>query len=157
MGRRDFYDDPAAPKPNTIVPAVTAVIQDARGRILLIHRTDNDRWALPGGTVEIGENVPTTLVREVREETGIDVEVIGLVGVYSDPKHVIAYDDGEVRQQFAICLRARPISGTLRGSTESTEVEWLEPSTLPGLNLHPSMSLRIDHALDSTRRAPYIG
>lgn len=157
MGRRDFYDDPAAPTPNTIVPAVTAVIQDGQGRILLIHRTDNDRWALPGGTLEIGESLPATLVREVREETGIDVEVVGLIGIYSDPKHVIAYDDGEVRQQFAVSVRARPIGGLLRGSTESSEVKWLEPSTLSELNLHPSMRLRIDHALDPGRSNPYIG
>lgn len=157
MGRRDFYDDPLAPQPNTIVPAVTAVIRDDLGRILLIHRTDNDRWALPGGTVEIGESVPATLMREVLEETGIEVEVVGLIGIYSDPKHVIAYDDGEVRQQFAVSLRARPIGGSLRGSSESREVRWLEPSVLPGLNLHPSMRLRIDHALDPTRREPYVG
>ena len=157
MGRRDFYDDPAAPKPNTIVPAVTAVIQDARGRILLIHRTDNERWALPGGTVEIGENVPTTLVREVREETGIDVEVIGLVGVYSDPKHVIAYDDGEVRQQFALSFRARPVGGTLRSSDEASEVRWLAATDLDRLDIHPSMRLRIQHGTDRSLTTPYIG
>lgn len=157
MARRDFYDDPAAPKPNSIVPAVTAVVQDDKGRVLLIHRTDNDRWALPGGTLELGEDVPTTAVREVREETGIDVEVVGLTGVYSDPKHVIAYDDGEVRQQFAVCVLARPIGGTLRGSSESSEVDWLEPSALSGLNLHPSTRLRIDHALDGGLRKPYVG
>ena len=157
MARRDYYDDPDAPKPNSIVPAVTAVVEDDRGRVLLIHRTDNDLWALPGGTLELGEDVPTTAVREVLEETGIEIEIVGLTGVYSDPKHIIAYDDGEVRQQFAICLLARPTGGTLRGSTESNEVRWLERSALSKLNLHPSMRLRIDHALDGARRKPYVG
>ena len=108
MSRRDYYDDPDAPKPNSIVPAVTAVVEDDQGRVLLIHRVDNDRWALPGGQVEVGERVAETVVREVREETGIEVEVLGLTGVYSDPKHVIAYDDGEVRQQFALSFRPDP-------------------------------------------------
>ena len=109
MARRDYYDDPSAPRPNSIVPAVTAVVIDDDGRILLIHRTDNDRWALPGGEVELGESVSRAVIREVHEETGIDVEITGLVGIYSDPKHIIAYDDGEVRQQFSLCFRARPI------------------------------------------------
>lgn len=157
MARRDYYDDPAAPAPNSMVPAVTAVVQDDEDRVLLIHRTDNDRWALPGGGTELGETVAETVVREVREETGIDVDVLGLVGIYSDPRHVIAYDDGEVRQQFSICFRARPIGGTLRSSSESTEVEWVAPTDLDGLDIHPSMRLRIDHGLNRSLTAPYIG
>jgi len=157
MVRRDFYDDPDAPQPNRIVPAATAVIQDDQGRVLLIHRTDNDRWALPGGTMDLGESIRTTIVREVQEETGITVEVLGLIGVYSDPRHFIAYDDGEIRQEFAICVRARPTSGSLRTSIESSEVAWIHTSGLRNLNLHPSTRLRLHHALDPARRQPYIG
>jgi 8-oxo-dGTP pyrophosphatase MutT (NUDIX family) len=157
MARRDYYDDPDAPKPNSIVPAVTAVVADDRGRVLLIHRVDNGRWALPGGQVEVGERVAETVVREVREETGIEVEVLGLTGVYSDPKHVIAYDDGEVRQQFALSFRARPVGGSLRDSDESSEVRWLAPADLDDLDIHPSMRLRIQHGLDQPLAAPYIG
>ena len=100
MTRRDFYDDPNAPPPNSIVPAVTVVVANDR-QVLLVRRVDNGKWALPGGAVELGESVPQTAVREAREETGIDVEVCGIVGIFSDPRHIIAYDDGEVRQQFA--------------------------------------------------------
>jgi ADP-ribose pyrophosphatase YjhB (NUDIX family) len=157
MGRRDYYDDRAAPAPNSIIPAVTAVVKDDRGRVLLIRRTDNDRWALPGGGIELGETVAQTVVREVREETAVDVEVLGLVGIYSDPRHVIAYDDGEVRQQFSICFRARPVGGVLASSSESSEVVWVAPSDLDALNIHPSMRLRIDHGLDGNLTSPYIG
>ncbi|MFD7903851.1 NUDIX domain-containing protein [Kitasatospora sp. NPDC059747] len=66
--------------------------------LLLERRSDNGRWGMPGGGLEIGENLPGAVVREVREETGIEVEVIGLVGTYSDPGHVIEFSDGEVRQ-----------------------------------------------------------
>jgi 8-oxo-dGTP pyrophosphatase MutT (NUDIX family) len=50
--------------------------------------------------------------REVREETGIDVEITGLSGIDSDPRHVIAYDDGEVRQEFSLCFHAKRLRGT---------------------------------------------
>ena len=62
MARHDYYDDPKAPEPNSIVPAVTAVVEDDQGRVLLIHRVDNRRWALPGGQVEVGERVAETVV-----------------------------------------------------------------------------------------------
>jgi hypothetical protein len=86
-----------------------------------------------------------------------EVEVLGLTGVYSDPKHVIAYDDGEVRQQFALSFRARPVGGTLRSSDEASEVGRLAPEDLKRLDIHPSIRLRIRHGLDHHLAAPYVG
>ncbi len=103
MSRTEYYDDPAAPEPNSLVVAAPAVVTDDEGRILLQRRRDNDLWALPGGGMEMTDSLPGTAVREVREETGLDVEITGLVGTYSDPRHIIAYSDGEVRRQFNIC------------------------------------------------------
>ncbi|MDF4250458.1 NUDIX domain-containing protein [Streptomyces sp. WMMB303] len=157
MSRIDYYQDPAAPAANSVVPSVTAAVQDAEGRLLLIHKTDNDLWALPGGGHDVGESISETVVREVEEETGIRVEVLSVVGLYTDPKHVMAYDDGEVRQQFSICFRAQPVAGTLRTSSESKEVRWVNPADLDALAIHPSMMLRIRHGLDATRTDPYIG
>jgi 8-oxo-dGTP pyrophosphatase MutT (NUDIX family) len=142
----------AAPlEPVGPIPDITDLIA------AIIRRVDNDRWALPGGQVEVGERVAETVVREVREETGIEVEVLGLTGIYSDPKHVIAYDDGEVRQQFALSFRARPVGGSLRSSDEASEVRWLAIDDIDSLNIHPSMRLRIQHGLDASLAAPYIG
>lgn len=155
MGRVDYFHDPNAPKANSLRPAVSAFVQDDQGRILMIRRTDNDKYAIPGGGQEVGETLAQAVVREVEEETGVRVEVTGLVGLYSNPNHVIAYDDGEVRQEFSICFRAQPIGGELRTSNESKEVHWVDPHRLTDLDIHPSIRLRIEHGL-SNRAEPYF-
>ncbi|MDQ3150184.1 MAG: NUDIX domain-containing protein [Actinomycetota bacterium] len=155
MPKTDYYDDPAAPRATSLVVAVTAVVLDDAGRVLMIQRTDNDLWAIPGGAQEIGETSTEAAVREVREETGLDVEVTGLVGIYSDPRHVIAYDDGEVRQEFSLFFRARPIGGALTSSSESKQVHWVEPDRLDTLNIHPCVRLRIEHGLQQWPQ-PYL-
>lgn len=156
MARVDYFNDPNAPKANSLVPSVTAVARNEAGEVLLIHKTDNDLWALPGGGVDLGESAPDAAVRETKEETGFDVEVTGLVGIYTNPGHVMAYDDGEVRQQFSICFHARITGGELRTSSESKEVAFVDPSKLDELNIHPSMRMRIEHGL-ADRTEPYIG
>ncbi|WP_280433672.1 NUDIX hydrolase [Nocardia brasiliensis] len=155
MTRTDHLNDPQAPKANSIKVAVSAFVRNADGKILMIHRTDNNKFSIPGGGQEVGETVADAVVREVREETGIDVEVDQLIGVYSNPHHVIAYDDGEVRQEFSICFRAKPIGGELRTSDESKEVKWVSPEDLSKLDIHPSIKLRIDHGLTETA-TPYF-
>ncbi|WP_280318561.1 NUDIX hydrolase [Nocardia wallacei] len=157
MARVEYYDDPDAPEPNSIVVAATAFVRDTDGRLLLIQRSDNGLWAIPGGGQEFGEYIAETAVRETREETGVDIEVTGLVGIYTDPKHVIAYSDGEVRQQFSICFRARPTGeGNLKPSPESPKVRWMTRHELAALDIHPSMRLRIDHGY-ANLADPYIG
>ncbi|MBG6069176.1 NUDIX domain-containing protein [Micromonospora ureilytica] len=155
MARTEHYHDPSAPKANSIVVAVSVFARDDRGRVLLIQRTDNGLWSLPGGGQEVGESVAETAVRETHEETGIRVEVFGMVGVYSDPGHVIEYSDGEVRQQFSLCFRAVPVSGTPTPSEESHDVRWVARDELAALDIHPSTLLRITHGYEE-RPEPYI-
>jgi 8-oxo-dGTP pyrophosphatase MutT (NUDIX family) len=154
MARTDHYRSPDAPAANSIVVAVTAFVRDETGRLLLIRRTDNDLYAIPGGALELGETLTQTVQREVMEETGIAVKVTGLIGIYSDPEHVIEFTDGEVRQEFSICFRADPTGGDLRTSDESKEVLWVAPPELAALNIHPSIRLRISHGLEG-RAEPY--
>ncbi|MEU6584112.1 NUDIX domain-containing protein [Nocardia sp. NPDC046763] len=156
MARIEYYNDPSAPKANNIVVAATAFVLDDRNRVLLIQRSDNGRWAIPGGGQDFGEYLADTAIRETREETGIEIEVTGLVGVYSNPNHVMAYSDGEVRQQFSICFRAKPVGGQLHTSPESPSVRWVSQTELDGLNIHPSVRLRIDHGY-ARLAEPYIG
>jgi ADP-ribose pyrophosphatase YjhB (NUDIX family) len=156
VARIEHFNDPSAPKANSIVVAVTAFVLDDRDRLLLIRRTDNGLWALPGGAQDFGEYIAETAARETREEAGIDIEVVDVVGIYTNPNHVMEYDDGEVRQQFSICFRARYLDGEPTTSDESAEVRWVDREELDELPIHPSMRLRIDHGYENRPRA-YIG
>ena len=156
MARTEYYDDPDAPKPNSLVVAASAVVTDDEGRILLQRRQDNDLWALPGGGMEMTDSLPGTAVREVKEETGLDVEVTGLVGMYTDPRHVIAYTDGEVRRQFNVCFTARVVGGQLAISHESTELRFVSEGELAQLPMHHTQRLRLRHFLEHRER-PYLG
>lgn len=154
MARTDYLNDPNAPEPTSIVIAASAFVLDERGRLLMIRRTDSGLHALPGGRHELGETMTQTAIRETLEETGVDIEVTGLIGIYSNPAHLVEFSDGEVRQEFSICFRGRPVGGTPRGSDESSEVRWVKQSELDSLQTHPSIRLRIQHGL-ANRAEPY--
>jgi ADP-ribose pyrophosphatase YjhB (NUDIX family) len=155
--RIDYYDDPNAPKANSLVPSVNVVVTNAQGEILLIRRSDNDNWAVPGGAIDLGESLTEAAIRETREETGITCEITGLVGIYTDPKHVILYtSNGEARQEFSIVLTARATSGEPTRSDETTEVRWVLREDLRNYPMDRSMSLRISHYL-ADLGAPYLG
>jgi ADP-ribose pyrophosphatase YjhB (NUDIX family) len=146
--RIDYYDDPSAPKATSLVPSVNVVVVNDAGEILLIRRTDNDNWAVPGGAIDLGESVGQAAVRETREESGIECEITGIVGIYSDPKHVILYtSNGEVRQEFSIVLTARPLSGQPTPSSESREVRWMPESEVLDYTMDRSMRIRINDYL----------
>lgn len=147
MARVDYYHDPEAPEANSLVVGSSAVTVDDEGRILLQRRSDSGNWALPGGTMDIGETFAQSAIREVKEETGFDVRIDRVIGIYSDPGHVFAYSDGEVRQEFNICLAATIVGGRLAVSRESTDVRFFAFDELDGLAMHPSIRKRIDDYL----------
>lgn len=96
-------------------------------------------------------------VRETKEESGIDCSITGLVGIYTDPKHVILYtSNGEVRQEFSILLTARATGGVPTPSSESSEVRWVARAALDGYAMDRSMRLRLGHFLEG-RAGPYLG
>ena len=158
MGKRiDYLDDPEAPPANSIVPSVNVVVVNESGEFLLICRTDNGNWALPGGAMDPGESMTDAAVREVQEETGVVCEVTGLVGVYTNPQHVILYtSNNEVRQECSLVYTARHLSGVPRPSNESSQVRWVRGTDIADFKIHPSMRQRISHYLED-RSEPYLG
>lgn len=131
----------------TIRPGVAAVIF-GEGGVLLQLRDDNGRWGLPGGAVEPGESVTAAIVREVREETGLDVEPVRLIGVYSDPANhqVIAYPDGNVIHYVSSVFECAVRGGTLTCCDESLDLRFFDPAALPPDAL-PIARIRIRDAL----------
>ena len=103
--------------------------------------------------MDIGETIAQCAEREVKEETGLAVKAYRLIGVYSDPEHVFAYGDGEVRQEFSLCFACRILRGDISISDESLEVRFWPVHDLDGLNMHPSIRLRISHYLSGRAEA----
>lgn len=145
--------EPNVSKAQQICPSVSAVILNERRELLLQRRSDNGQWGLPGGSVEIGESVTEAIEREVQEETGLLIEVMRLVGVYSDPKlQVVRYPDGRVVHFINTCFECRIVGGQLRTCQETLELAYFEPATLPQM-LVPLHRVRITDALRRQARA----
>jgi 8-oxo-dGTP diphosphatase len=110
---------------------VDALARDGSGRILLVRRGRppfQDRWALPGGFVENGETTEDACAREAREETGLDVEVGALAGVYSRPGR------DPRGHTVSIVYFCRPVGGEIRGGDDAAEAQWFTAAEIAGLS-----------------------
>ncbi|WP_336245630.1 NUDIX hydrolase [Nonomuraea sp. SYSU D8015] len=127
---------------------MNAVVTNEAGDVLLIRRSNDNNWALPGSAIDLGESIPQAASGRPSKRPGSPCEVTGLVGTSSDPRHVIHYNsNGEVRQAFSLVLTARAISGRPTPSTEPREVRWVPRHGLDNYGMHRSMQLRISHYL----------
>jgi ADP-ribose pyrophosphatase YjhB (NUDIX family) len=106
--------------------------------------------------MELGETLEQCVVCETREETGLEIEITGLLGIYTDPQHVIAYADGEVRQEFNITFYGRVVGGRIAVSSGSTEVQFLGLDELAEKPVHDTVRLRLRHHVEQRDR-PYLG
>jgi ADP-ribose pyrophosphatase YjhB (NUDIX family) len=152
-----WYRDPGAPEPN--VPrkvGVTALIQRS-GTFLVERRIDDaDVWAFVGGTLEDGEMLLDALRREVREETGFDVEAVRLLGLFSDPSRVIAYPDGTVCRVLSIAFHVAVVGDDdPRTSSESAGMRFVGRDELHRLPFWPAQ-LPIRNALLSGHPDPIV-
>ena len=96
-------------------PAAAACIRDEEGRILLLRRSDgDDLWGFPGGAIEPGERADEAVAREVKEEIGLQVEPVALIGVYSGPEYIFAYPNGDQVQPVTVFFECRVLEGELR-------------------------------------------
>jgi 8-oxo-dGTP pyrophosphatase MutT (NUDIX family) len=150
MSRVEYWNDERAPAPNSLVPACGALAVDDHGRVLLQRRRDTRQWALPMGKMELGETPSQCAIRETREETGVLVQPTGLLGIFSDPAHIVAYGDGEIRQEYEVILLAVPVEGDLTINDEASDVRWIAPPDLAGLDIHPTQWRQLNHYLNQT-------
>ncbi len=124
---------------------VSAVVVDSDGRILLGRRADNERWAIVSGILEPGEQPASAIVREIREETGVDVEIVRLTGVDVTPP--LTHPNGDRAQYLDLCFLARYRGGDPHpADDENLEVGWFSPDALP-TPLNDSSAGRIEKAL----------
>ena len=139
-----------------LTPCVAAVVYDDAGRVLLIRRGDGRGWSLPGGIFEPGERLDQCLIREVQEETGLDVEIVRLVGVYSDPEvNHITYPNGDQIHIVNATFECRVVGGQPRpDGDESLEVAYFSPNALPE-RLVSAHHIRIHDALTGREAAFY--
>jgi ADP-ribose pyrophosphatase YjhB (NUDIX family) len=98
-----------------LVPSAVACVRDEDDRILLLRRSEgDDLWGFPGGAMEPGERAADAVVREVREEIGLEVKPLELIGIYSDPAFTFAYPNGDEVQPVSIFFECEVIGGNLR-------------------------------------------
>jgi 8-oxo-dGTP diphosphatase len=113
--------------PETPKLMVDVVVPSEEGQVLLIRRASDPykgQWALPGGFVEVGETLEAAATREAEEETGLKVEIVHLVGVYSDP-------DRDPRGHNVSCAYlARATGGEPAAASDAAEASFLDPSTV---------------------------
>ena len=133
-----YYRDPNAPTPNRprAIGAAALIVRD--GALLLDCRADDGTWGLPAGRVDEGETVSEAVVREVREETGLEAVGIELFGIFSDPTRIVEYLDGSVYGLVTIVFRATAGPGDPVASEESRDVRFVPLDDLATLELFPT-------------------
>ena len=121
-----------------LLPAVSAVIRDGRGRFLLARSHDDDLWALIGGGLEPGEEPGGAIAREIREELGVEADVGKIVGVYGGEQMFITYPNGDrcayVTTAFECRLESAPF---ILEDEELRDVSWFNRADIAGLDTQP--------------------
>lgn len=118
------------------LPSVSVLVVDDTGRIMLVRHAGHDEgWAVPGGAVEIGESPARAAVREIREETGVDIGEPRLLDVLSGPDFEVTYPNGDRVAYVTAVYQAELIGGTpAPDQDEISEIGWFTPARLPDLN-----------------------
>ena len=140
-----------APKPNQpILPGACAVILNKKKQILLHKRSDSEFWALPGGTMELGESISQCCLREIKEEMGLKTKIEKLIGIYTSPSCVFAWSEGgksNVWQIFVIAFLCKTKNDQLKLNSESTKAGWFFEKEIGKMKALPYVKEAIGDAL----------
>jgi len=131
----------------TLALACSATIFDStKQKLLLTRRVDNGQWCLPGGHMELGESVTEACAREVWEETGLQVHVGRLIGVYSNPHRLVEYGNGRRYSIVVLSFEAEPTGGVLGISDETTECGYFSHAEMTSMDIMETSRERIEDA-----------
>lgn len=134
----------------------SATIFDAsRQNVLLTRRADNGQWCLPGGGMDPGESAAEACQREIMEEIGLQIELIRLLGVYSNPDYLVTYADGNRYQIVALNFEGQVAGGELGTSSEVTEHGYFSLQACQTLDIMEHHRIRIQDAF-SDEGIPFI-
>jgi len=133
------------------IGASALIYDDARERILMTQREDNSRWCLPGGGMDAGESAAETCIREVLEETGLEVKVTRLVGIYTTPDMLIEYPDGNKIQPVTFSFEAEITGGELGLSNETIDFGWYTVAEIEAMD---TLEHHITRIHDSVKNLP---
>ena len=117
-------------RPILIVGAAVLIV-DTDGRLLLLKRSDNDCWGIPGGAVEPGEVVEAAARRETREETALELGSVSLFGIFSGPEQFYVYPNGDETHNVIIVYLSREPHGQVRINDEHSDWRWFAPADIP--------------------------
>jgi ADP-ribose pyrophosphatase YjhB (NUDIX family) len=116
------------------------VIYDAQSRVLLVRQTADGLWSTPGGVIEPEETPATAVVREVREETGLEVGIVRLLGVFGGPAFVVHYPNGDRSQYVSAIFECAVLGGSmLPDGVETDQLTFAGPTELARLDCQPWM------------------
>lgn len=114
-----------------LMVGAAVLLVDGQGRLLLLHRADNQCWGPPGGAVEPGEVVEQAARRELREETSLEAGELSLFGVFSGPELFYRYPNGDEVYNVTIIYRAAYAGGEVHLNGEHTAWDWFAPAEVP--------------------------
>lgn len=130
------------------LPGVAAVVVDDAGRVLLGRRADTGEWAAIAGILEPGEQPAEAIIREIREEAGVEAEVLDLLALRTDEP--VQYPNGDAAQYLTILFLCRYISGEAHvADDESLEIAWFRPESLPPMS--PRQTERVRRGVAASR------
>lgn len=130
------------------IVAVGGLVENDQDEILLVKHRRNG-WVFPGGQVEVGENVMDGLVREIKEESGIDVLVLNIIGIYSNTSTYEGYNGVKtVPTKVMFDFVCKPVGGELSSSDETSESKWVNKNEVLEMILAPALRTRYQAYLD---------
>src|SRR5258706_6337127 len=141
---------PRLGKEGKIRVGCSAIIFNHEGKFLLTRRADNGQWCLPSGGLEPGESVEEACIREVFEETGLNVSIKRFIGVYSNRDQLVIYDDGAKFQIVALHFEAEITDGALALSDETTDFGYFSLDEIKEMDLVHSHTERILDSQDQS-------